>query len=167
MRKRTPQTKLHRLGDILQASLKKRKIFLNFEDRRFREVWNKAVGPQIAAQSRPGQLRGETLFVKVSTSVWMQQLHFMKEEIIEKINQSLGKAVVKNIYFSIGEVSSSLKGGERMLFLPDAYLLKDRDRKLIEKSIASIPDQELREILKRVMTKEISRRRFMENQKHP
>ncbi|MDO8784705.1 MAG: DUF721 domain-containing protein, partial [Syntrophales bacterium] len=85
MRKRTHYTKLQRLEDVLQATLKRRKIFLNFEDRSIISLWNKAVGPQIATQSRPGTLKGTTLFVKVSSSVWMQQLHFLKEEIIEKI----------------------------------------------------------------------------------
>ena len=168
MRKRTHQARLQRLEGILQATLKRRKIFLNFEDKSILPLWNKAVGPQIAAQSRPGALKGETLFVKVSTSVWMQQLHFLKEEIIEKINQSLEGAKIKNIYFSIGEIPSApLKGEEQLPFLMEKHFLKDRDRKLIEESIASLPDQELREILKRAMTKEISRRRFMENQKHP
>lgn len=168
MRKRTHYTKLQRLEDVLQATLKRRKIFLNFEDKHFIPIWNKAVGPRIAAQSRPGNLKGETLFVKVSSSVWMQQLHFLKGEIIEKINQSLGGGKIKNIYFSIGEIPSPpLKGGEELPFLMEKHFLKNRDRKLIEESIASLPDQELREILKRVMTKEISRRRFMENQKHP
>jgi len=168
MRKRAHYTKLQRLEDVLQATLKRRKIFLNFEDKRFLPVWNKAVGPQIAAQSRPGNLKGETLFVKVSNSVWMQQLHFLKEEIIGKMNQALGGAKIKNIYFSIGEIPPApLKGEEKQPFFMASHLLNDRDRKLIEESIASLPDQELREILKRMMTKEISRRRFMENQKHP
>ncbi|MFA4916789.1 MAG: DUF721 domain-containing protein [Syntrophales bacterium] len=165
MRKRTPQTKLHKLGSILQTTLKKKNIFINFEDESLIQVWNKALGPQIAAHSRPFQLKGETLFVKVSSSVWMQQLHFMKEDILEKINQSWGKTTVKNIYFSIGEFSlPSLKGKGQQFVPPDAYLLKERDKKLIEKSIVSIQDQELRELLERVMTKEISRRRFMANQ---
>ncbi|MDO8785420.1 MAG: DUF721 domain-containing protein, partial [Syntrophales bacterium] len=115
-----------------------------------------------------GTLKGTTLFVKVSSSVWMQQLHFLKEEIIEKINQALGGTTIKNIFFSIGEIHSApLKGEEKQPVSMASHLLKDRDRKMIEESIAFLPDQELREILKRVMTKEISQRRFMENQKRP
>jgi len=84
------------------------------------------------------------------------------------MNQALGGAKIKNIYFSIGEIPPApLKGEEKQPFFMASHLLNDRDRKLIEESIASLPDQELREILKRMMTKEISRRRFMENQKHP
>ena len=168
MSKRTPRAKLQRLGDILQTALKKQRIFLDIEDKSLLPVWNEAVGPQIALQTYPGRLKGKTLFVKVSSSVWMQQLYFLKEEISEKINQSLGKAAIENIYFSIGEIPLALpKGEERLSFPSLSHLLKDRDRKLIEKSTASIPDEELREIMKRVMTKEISRRRFMEAQKYP
>ena len=45
--------------------------------------------------------------------------------------------------------------------------LKGKEKKMIEQSISSVSDQELREILKRVMTKDIIRRRLSRNRKVP
>ena len=91
----------------LQGILKKHNIFFDSEEQRLLEVWQKAVGPQISVQTRPDRLKRNTLFVKVSSSVWMQQLHILKQEIIEKINQLLGKELIKNIHFSIGDIPST------------------------------------------------------------
>ena len=161
MRRRTHAGKIESLGDILGKILKKRKISLNLEDKRLTEAWNKAVGDRISAHARPDNLQRDTLFVKVSDSVWMQQLHFLKQDILEKINQLLDGRTVKNIHFSLGNTPALPPGGDK---LPGAasYSLKARDKKMIEENTASIADPELRDILKKVMTREITRRRLRE-----
>jgi hypothetical protein len=166
MRKRGKQLNLQRLGNVLQGILKKHNIFFDSEEQRLLEVWQKAVGPKISVQTRPDRLKRNTLFVKVSSSVWMQQLHILKQEIIEKINQLLGKELIKNIHFSIGEIPSTMPTNSySSSFSPDSYPLRDKDKKLIEKSVSSVEDPELKEILRRVMTKNIIRRRLSANRK--
>ena len=161
MKKRPAQPKLQKLGDVLQRVLKERNILLTSEKRRLQEVWLKAVGSRIATQTSPDRLQKGSLFVKVSNSAWMQQLHFLKEEMIEKINRQMGDQSVKNIFFSIGEVLPSARTDQDpAVFYPESFPLKGRDKKLIEQSIASVSDQELKEILKRVMTKDLIRRRL-------
>lgn len=162
MPKRTHQKKLQQLGDILQTTLKKRKINLDLEDQKLQGLWSQAVGSQISSQTRPHRIKGNTLHVKVSSSVWMHQLQFLKDEIIEKINKSQEKEIVKNIYFSIGDISSAISRGGQNLFASDTPPLKEKDKKLIEKSLLSISDPELKEILQKVMAKEIHRRRTIE-----
>ena len=168
MRRKGKQANLQRLGNVLQGILKKHNINFDSEEQRLREVWNKAVGPQISTQTRPDRLRRNTLFVKVSSSAWMQQLHNLKSEIIEKFNQLMGKELVSNIHFSIGEIPSALpEKANPELFSAEAYPLKDKEKKLIEKSTSPIADKELKEILKRVMTKNIIRRRLSGSRKPP
>ena len=166
MRKRGKQANLQRLGNVLQGILKEHNIFFDSEEQRLLEVWQKAVGPQISVQTRPDRLKRNTLFVKVSSSVWMHQLHILKQDIIEKINQLLGKELITNIHFSIGEIPSAMPTNSyRSSFSPDSYPLRAKDKKLIEKSISSVADPELKEILRRVMTKNIIRRRLSGNRK--
>lgn len=166
MRKRSKQVNLQRLGNVLQGILKQHGIFFDSEEQRLLEIWQKAVGPQISVQTRPDRLKRNTLFVKVSSSVWMQQLHALKKEIIEKVNQPLGKELIKNIHFYIGDIPSRIPTNSySSSFSPDSYPLKDKDKKLIEKSISSVEDPELKEILRRVMTKNIIRRRLSTNRK--
>lgn len=166
MRKRGKQVNLQRLGNVLQGILKKHNIFFDSEEQRLLDVWQKAVGPQISVQTRPDRLKRNILFVKVSSSVWMHQLHILKQDIIEKINELLGKELIKNVHFSIGEIPSTIPTNSySSSFSTDSYPLRDKDKKLIEKSISSVEDPELKEILRRVMTKNIIRRRLSANRK--
>ncbi len=168
MRRRRKQGNLQRIGDILPKVLKKKRLHIHLEDRHISDAWKKAVGSIISAKTRAYKLKGDTLFVKVSTSTWMQQLQFMKEEIKEKVNAVLEKKPVKNIYFSIGIIgSASPKDKHGMTTDIGQYPLKERDKKLIEKSLASIPDEELKNIIKGVMIKEITNRRFQEDERSP
>lgn len=163
MRKRARQPKPEMLGEILRKILKKRNIPHAGTDRRLLEIWRRAVGPQIAAQTHPDSLKGGTLFVRVSAPVWMHQLQFLKEEIIDKMNELAGSGSVKGLFFSVGEIPAPPPGAaSRQPTDPIPAPLKGRDRKMILESLDAIRDPELREIMERVMTREISRRRQRE-----
>jgi hypothetical protein len=164
MAKRKGQKQLLKIGDILAPSLRKKGIEIPTGDRRLKSVWDQAVGPMIAAQTAPGQIKDTTLFVKVSTSVWMHQLQFLKPEIIEKFRTGWQGEPVERLHFTIGRVTAvaaSEKG--RDFFHPTTSLLKKRDKLLIEESLKQVKDLELQDILRRVMTKELSRRRYLEH----
>jgi len=159
-RRRKKQTEFQHVGEILQKALKKRKLHLRVEDHHLSDAWQKAVGSIISTHTRVHNLRGDTLFVKVSTSTWMQQLQFMKQEIIDKVNAVLENETIQNIYFSIGTIDPfATKQPQETKHDSGKILLRDRDRKVIEESTASISDDELKDILKRVMKKEIINRR--------
>ncbi len=68
------------------------------------EVWDDTVGAQIAANTEPVAIRRGVLEVKVSNHGWLQQLQFLKPEIVEKLNRRIGKRVVKNLFLRIGEI---------------------------------------------------------------
>ncbi len=160
---RRAQPKLQRIDEILARALQKRHVPFRQEDRRLIETWGRAVGPQIASQSRPEHLRGEVLLVKVANSVWMQQLHFLKEEIIGKVNTCLGTTSVKDIRFVIGQLPTAPDQGPEPPFLSLLDLpLKERDKKMMDNCLDALADQELKEIIRKVMTKEITWRRFRE-----
>jgi hypothetical protein len=168
MRRRSPQAKPQKLDTILQELLKERKIVVTSEKSRLQHIWRHAVGDRIAAHTSPERLHKDSLFVKVSSPVWMQQLHYLKGEIIEKINGQTEKDFVKHIFFSVGEVPLSDRMPEDQLpFFPESFPLKERDKKMIEKNLAAVSDKELREILQRVMTRDIIRRRLTGTRKAP
>lgn len=163
MRRRFQSAKFQRIDDILEKTLKKHHIPLKMEDRRLRDVWQQAVGSKIAAQTKPDCIKKAVLFVKVANSAWLQQLHFMKQEIIEKINDLLPAEPVKDMFFAIGEIAAPSAVKTAPVYdAGEMPALKARDKKMIEKSLSTIADEELRDILKRAMTKEVIRRRMME-----
>src|SRR5712692_9744759 len=100
MEKRDP---IEKLGEVLEKSLKRLDPSGRLGEYGVWPIWNEAVGDMIARNAQPEKIRQGTLFVKVSSPVWMQQLQYLKETIVEKINRELGKEVVKNIFFVIGK----------------------------------------------------------------
>lgn len=69
------------------------------------EVWDDVVGEHIAREAQPKQIRNMILWVHVSSSTWMQQLEFMKQDIVSKLNERIGEKVVHDIRFRIGDIS--------------------------------------------------------------
>ncbi len=67
-------------------------------------LWDKTMGMAIAENARPAAFKGQLLVVQVASSPWMQQLQFLKKDIIQKLNIALGKELVQEIKFKIGSM---------------------------------------------------------------
>jgi hypothetical protein len=67
------------------------------------EVWEEAVGLEVAANARPVQLRRGRLTVSASSSAWAQTLQLMAETVKDRLNdrlcRALGAEAVKDIVF--------------------------------------------------------------------
>ena len=62
-------------------------------------IWNDVVGESVAKNAKPDRVEHGVLIVKVSSPTWRQELYFKKKEIIEKINHTIGKNVIRDIRF--------------------------------------------------------------------
>ena len=161
MRRKHSQTRLQPIGEILSASLKKKGLGAKLEENTLMKLWPEAVGEQIASQTQPDRWRAGTLFVKTTSSIWVQQLHFMKEDIRNKLNELAGKTVVREILFTIGYLPSP-RNNPRNASISGTAALSERDKKMIADCTGKLADPELAKIVQRVMKAEISRRRLME-----
>ena len=60
--------------------------------------WPRLVGPQIAAVTAPESVSPDgTLFVRVATSAWMNELQLMAPEIMARVNAGRGAGRIKTI----------------------------------------------------------------------
>src|SRR5262245_31206764 len=100
-------SQIERLGQVLDKSLKRMEISPRLDEYGVWPIWNEVVGATIARNAQPEKIRNGTLFVKVSSPVWMQQLQYMKELIVERLNQRLKNQVVKTIFFMVGQLDLS------------------------------------------------------------
>jgi len=64
--------------------------------------WDQVVGEVVAENAQPAAFKGHILVVHVVSSTWIQQLRFAEDEMILKLNQALGKELVKEIKFKTG-----------------------------------------------------------------
>ena len=92
------------IGDILSGVLKTCRSDCDEELSQVWGLWENAVGDVIAKNTKPEAFKGKLLLVLVSSPPWMHQLQFLKKDIINKVNQTLGKELVQDIKFKIGPV---------------------------------------------------------------
>ena len=92
------------VGTILNQTLQRSELAPRLSEYGVWPIWNEVVGAPIAKNAQPEKIRNGTLFVKVSSPVWMQQLQFVKDMITDKLNQRLKGEVVKNIFFVVGRI---------------------------------------------------------------
>ena len=60
--------------------------------------WPKLVGPQIAAVTEPQSITANgTLFVKVSTNAWMNELSLLEPELLRSLNSEPDRPPIKRI----------------------------------------------------------------------
>jgi hypothetical protein len=146
-KKHSQRYPMERLGEVLDQSLRRLDLAPQIEAYGIWPVWNEVVGKPIARNAQPEKIRNGTLFVKVSSPVWMQQLQFMKELIAEKINQRMRAEVVRNIFFVVGTitVTDAEPDGEPA----DAPV--ESDVKMDEQFLDSVEDPELREAFKKLL----------------
>lgn len=69
-----------------------------------RQHWHEIAGDQIAAHTRPDQIRFKKLYVIVESSVWAQHMTFLKPGLIEKINATSASPLISDIVLRVGEV---------------------------------------------------------------
>ncbi len=70
------------------------------------QVWDRAVGAAIARNAQPAAFRQRLLIVHVSSSVWLQELHFRKAVLIERINREAGSPILEDIQFKVGPLDA-------------------------------------------------------------
>ncbi len=68
------------------------------------DMWDKVVGEVISENAKPGAFRDGVLIINVSSSVWLQQLGFLKHDMIKNLNRAIGKNIIKTIKFKIASL---------------------------------------------------------------
>lgn len=121
--------------------------------------WADAVGDTVAAHARPEKLEGRTLTVLVDNSVWMNQLHMLSSEIMEKANGVLGAGSVADIRLRIGRITA--KPAPAKVIEPPIVRRKPTRAELaeIENSVSSIPDDDTRESIRRLFIASCARKK--------
>lgn len=77
---------------------------LNFDPAAFGifEIWDNEMRGLIKNCEAIG-LQGKRLWVKVPSTVHRQELSSMKDRLIRKINQAMGRQVITDIYFELNQ----------------------------------------------------------------
>ena len=139
------------ISRLLSAVFENKKWRSKLELHRVFEFWNRTVGKEIAAVAQPSLLRGHVLWVKVKDSIWMQQLHFQKMLLLEKINKQLSGEKLSDIHFQLDSSLSTPPEPETEKSKP-VFLDKKQEREF-DNLISSLKNDDLKSSLKSLWIK--------------
>lgn len=141
------EKKIVRMDALLGELFKGRNWQENLDRNRIFEFWNEAVGKDIAAHAQPKMLRGKVLWVNVIDSIWMQQLHLMKEHLRQVINDRLaGDEGVTDIRFNMAQTLAPVVAAKKVTAKPPIKPPPDPVKLAeFERMIGAIADQGARD----------------------
>ncbi len=140
------------VGDLLSAVFNGTPAEKRLGEGKIWLVWEAAVGRQIADKAYPASFRDGTLTVAVASAPWMQQLTFLKKQIIQKVNERLGRELVRDIYLKAG---GAKKRSPRTEPWKKERPLTEDEISRIAGQTASISDPELHEAFARLLSKHL------------
>ena len=98
------QATLTPIGAVIENLLQRHRPDITESMLAIWEVWESAVGSEIAANARPAAVKGTLLLVHVSNSTWRHHLRFLEQGIIDKLNAAVGEQRVQRLQFKIGPI---------------------------------------------------------------
>ncbi len=146
------------VGDLLDRNGARREL----REHRIATHWKSIVGPRVSARTLPDNLSKGVLWVRVTSSAWLHELSFLKDELLARINNSLGDPpIIKEVRFHLG--ARRPDGGELLPTvairrpalakrpLPSPAQGKRLDE--IERETGTVADDELREAIREARRK--------------
>jgi hypothetical protein len=153
------------MGEVLGEFLRRTGINRKIQEQKILNSWEEAVGEGVAERTQAIRVQNRVLQVKVANSVWMQELQFMKELIMQKLHRQAGKNILQDLRFFLGEIEPSgeksrNKKKERALLNGLSSGLSAAEKERIDRALSGLTDPELREILGRIYAKGLAAWKF-------
>ncbi len=139
------------IASILKPLLKKYGLEAQMQVYTLIDRWEKIAGHQIASHTLPYQLKFKKLYLYVDSSVWMNHLNYLKEELKGKINREMGEPIVKEISLKIGPVEKNREVEEEAKpeGVQSEKALSREEIEQIEQYVGTLEEKDLREQVKK------------------
>lgn len=148
--------KAHPLGQGLSQLIGRldRKSGGGYTQARVGILWQELAGPMVTNHTTGAHLRDGTLVIYVDGPAWATELTAMSETYRIRMNEELGKNVVRTIRFTVSRKVAEEFRLKRTELEDEEFYLQDvvdsvpltkTEREQVEASTESIPDEGLRE----------------------
>lgn len=149
------------LASILDDIAKRFGLSVRLLEHRLQRQWPTIVGEHVAAHTRPESIRFKKLYVIADSSVWVQQLAFLKPSLIASINTAAGHPIVADIVLRVGEVEHQIPrdGGEspsRLMKMQPAHSLSPESLAEVSRHAEAVEDPDIRAHLTEVMVRALA-----------
>lgn len=85
------------VGDILKAMIESEGDTATFDRQKVSFLWSEIAGPTINRATTRRFVDGDTLHVFISSAPLKSELAFMAGGLVEKLNEAVGKRIIKKI----------------------------------------------------------------------
>lgn len=85
------------LSDVLQEVLDLQNLSTRLNETKLIEAWPDIVGKNVADQTKQLYIKNNTLFIHVKSAIVRNELMLMRDALTKKLNDHVGKTVIKNI----------------------------------------------------------------------
>jgi hypothetical protein len=85
------------IQDVLKEFVQKNNLQSGLDKVNVREAWANLMGNGVNNYTTAIELKHETLYVQLSSSVLREELSYGNEKIVKMLNESIGKDVVKKL----------------------------------------------------------------------
>ncbi len=89
------------LKEALENYFKEKKWDKKLKGYQVINYWEEVVGEEIAQHSQPTKIQDQTLFLRVKSNVWANELNLRKGELIQKFNLKAGEEMISDIRFKV------------------------------------------------------------------
>jgi predicted nucleic acid-binding Zn ribbon protein len=91
------ENRFTKLGDILPAVLKAIGLDRKIKENEVLRLWPEVVGEEVASRTKAEKFEKGVLYVQVTHSAWIQELHFMEKRIIRELEAKAPEVNIKRI----------------------------------------------------------------------
>ena len=88
------------LGDVIKEVIDELGIEEEVDEARVVEAWAGLAGDKINSVTESAWMKGSTLYVKITSAAWRQELHMNRRKWRERLNGAFEKDPVDELVFS-------------------------------------------------------------------
>jgi len=125
---------------------------------RLQQVWPKLVGEMMARYMFPVDVSGDRLTVGVTSAVFLQEAEYMRDGLLVNLARELGEGRIRHLAFKMLPAAPKVATAPKTA-MPVAKPLSHSETDHLERELARITDPELREKMRRVLSKSLERYR--------
>lgn len=91
------------LGKVLKKFIASNSIGESIKQLELLAQWEDILSPVLSKHAKPIGIKGNELIVEVSSSAWLNELSFLKDELKNRLNKEVGRELIKEIRFYLKE----------------------------------------------------------------
>jgi hypothetical protein len=135
------------IGALLARWLSQKQLTAELRPYQIVGRWRELVGERIAARTRPRGRKDGVLTVAVASASWLNELSFLRTDLVARINEILGEGWVRSVRLVAGPVQP-LRETRPVARRPPPVPVPPELLGEVEREVALVEDAELRHAIR-------------------